>query len=368
MPADGLETANAVRAAVQRPGPVYIRLGRGFEPPHYENEDYGFEIGKAVTIDDGTDITVISCGVAVYHAAEAAKLLKDQDGICVRVLNMHTIKPIDEEAIMEAVTDTRRILAVEEHNVIGGLGSAVADVIAESGKGCAFAKSGLPDCYSEVGYPEDLYSHYCIDADGIVAQVRGLLQRVRGRRRLGGRGLMGAGSAAAAAPRRRRLPPPAPPHLPQARTASSFARACSCAPHCPCVKVHARGRPGHGQALRRRHATRPVRRQERPTLSAPTSCSSTARSAWSRASGTPAAAPRAPTSPSPSPRWQKLNDFFAGKTVLPGIKGFHRPGLLAKVRAAAAGAQADAAEREPEGPGQAAPQGQAHGVHDHRPP
>ena len=177
VPADGYETANAVRAAVQRPGPVYIRLGRGFEPLQYESEDYGFEIGKAVTISEGTDITIVCCGVAVYHAAEAAKLLKEQDGVSVRVLNVHTIKPIDEEAILAAVTETRRILTVEEHNVIGGLGTAVADVIAASGKGCAFAKSGLPDCYSEVGYPEDLYSHYCIDGDGVVDKVRELLHR-----------------------------------------------------------------------------------------------------------------------------------------------------------------------------------------------
>ena len=177
VPADGFETANAVRAAVARRGPVYIRLGRGFEPTHYESDDYPFEIGKAVTIAEGTDVTVIACGIGVYHAAEAAKLLADQDGISVRVLNLHTIKPLDDEAIMKAVVDTRRILTVEEHNVIGGLGSAVADVIAASGKGCAFAKIGLPDCYSEVGYPEDLYSFYELDADGIVARVRELLGR-----------------------------------------------------------------------------------------------------------------------------------------------------------------------------------------------
>ena len=151
VPADGWETANAVRAAVERPGPVYIRLGRGFEPTYYESDDYGFEIGKAVTVSEGTDLCVIACGVAVYHAADAGRLLKDQDGLSVRVLNVHTIKPIDEEAIMAAVKETRRILVVEEHNVIGGLGSTVADVIAASGKGCAFSKIGLPDCYSEVG-------------------------------------------------------------------------------------------------------------------------------------------------------------------------------------------------------------------------
>ena len=177
VPADGIETANAVRACVTWPGPVFIRLGRGFEPVHYASADYGFEIGKAVTIADGTDITVICCGVTVYHAAEAARILKDEDGISVRVLNMHTIKPIDEAAILRAVTETRRILTVEEHNVIGGLGTAVADVIAVSGKGCAFVKVGLPDCYSEVGYPEDLYSFYKLDTDGIIEKVRELLSR-----------------------------------------------------------------------------------------------------------------------------------------------------------------------------------------------
>jgi transketolase len=175
VPADGYETANAVRACVDLPGPVYVRVGRGFEPLHYDGEDYGFELGKAVTINDGTDLTVICCGVAVYHAAQAATLLKEMDGISVRVLNVHTLKPIDEEAIVRAARETGRILTVEEHNVIGGLGTAVADVLAQSGVGCAFAKIGLPDCYSEVGYPEDLYCHYSIDVDGIVDRVRLLL-------------------------------------------------------------------------------------------------------------------------------------------------------------------------------------------------
>jgi transketolase len=175
VPADGFETANAVRSCVEWPGPVYIRLGRGFEPLHYASEDYGFEIGKAVQIADGTDLTIICCGIAVYHAAEAAKILKETDGLSVRVLNMHTIKPLDEEAIMSAVEETRRVITVEEHNLIGGLGSAVADVIAQSGKGCAFTKIGVPDCYSEVGYPEDLYCHYQLDADGIVDKVRELV-------------------------------------------------------------------------------------------------------------------------------------------------------------------------------------------------
>lgn len=177
VPADGIETANAVRACVDYPGPVYIRIGRGFEPLHYETEDYGFEIGKAVQIASGTDVTLICCGVTVLQAAEAARVLKDTDGLSVEVLNVHTIKPIDSEAIMRSVLSTRRIVVVEEHSVIGGLGSAVADVIAASGKGCAFEKLGIPDEFSLVGYPEDLYAHYKIDANGIIDKVREIMGR-----------------------------------------------------------------------------------------------------------------------------------------------------------------------------------------------
>ncbi len=172
VPADGIETANAVKASVNWPGPVYIRVGRGFEPRYYDDENYGFEIGKAVEINPGTDITLICCGISVLQAAEAAKFLSENDDLSVRVLNVHTIKPIDRDAIIKAVTETRRIVTFEDHNVHGGLGSAVADVIAESGKGCAFEKVGIPDCYCEVGYPEDLYSHYKLDTDGIIDKVR----------------------------------------------------------------------------------------------------------------------------------------------------------------------------------------------------
>ena len=171
-PADGIETANAVRASVEYDGPVYIRIGRGFEPPYYKDEDYGFKIGKAVEISEGTDITLICCGITVLQAAEAANILKRDDGLSVRVLNMHTIKPLDEDAVLKAITETRRIITFEDHNVHGGLGTAVADVVAASGKGCAFEKVGIPDCFCVVGYPEDLYSHYGLDTNGIVDKVR----------------------------------------------------------------------------------------------------------------------------------------------------------------------------------------------------
>ncbi len=177
VPADGIETANAVRACIREPGPFYIRVGRGFEPTYYKTEDYGFEIGRAITLNPGTDLTIICCGVTVLQAVEAAKILKKEDGLSIRVLNVHTLKPIDEAAIMSAVTETRRILTVEEHSVIGGLGSAVADVIAASGKGCAFEKVGVPDEFCLVGYPEDLYAHYKLDCNGILDKVREVMGR-----------------------------------------------------------------------------------------------------------------------------------------------------------------------------------------------
>lgn len=174
-PADGIETSKAVQACIDVPGPVYVRIGRGFEPPCHENDQYDFEIGKAITMRDGTDFTIICCGIAVLQAMNAARTLAENDGLSVRVINMHTIKPIDREAILKAVVDTRRILTIEEHNIYGGLGDAVGSVIAESGKGCVFRKHGMMDVFSEIGYAEDLYAYYGFDANGIVDKVREMM-------------------------------------------------------------------------------------------------------------------------------------------------------------------------------------------------
>jgi transketolase len=174
-PADSYETANAVIAAVDREGPIYIRIGRSFEPPLHKSMDFDYEIGKAIQIHEGTDITVIACGRAVLSALEAAEIAQQQ-GLSVRVLDMHTIKPIDAGAVMSALLDTRRIITAEDHNVIGGLGSAVADVIATSGKGCVMRKLGLQDEFSIVGYPEDLLHRYKIDADGIIEAIQEVMK------------------------------------------------------------------------------------------------------------------------------------------------------------------------------------------------
>ncbi len=175
VPADGIETANAVRASLDRPGPLYMRIGRGFEQTVYEKENYNFEIGKAVTMHEGSDITVIACGPCVLQALEAAKELKESQGIEVRVLNMHTIKPIDREAVIEAVNDTRKIITVENHNFIGGLGSAVSEVITEEGKSCRLKRLGIPDVFAIVGQTDDLYNFYKIDAEGITEAVAEML-------------------------------------------------------------------------------------------------------------------------------------------------------------------------------------------------
>lgn len=171
-PADGIETYNAVMAAYETPGPFYIRINRGFDRVLYKDANYGFEIGKAVTVHEGSDITIIATGSCVFQAWEAAEFLDKNDGLKVRVLDMHTIKPIDKEAIIKAVMDTRRIITVEDHNVIGGLGSAVAEVMAEAGKGCAFKKLGHQDKFAPIGLHEDIMNAVGIDSNGIINAVR----------------------------------------------------------------------------------------------------------------------------------------------------------------------------------------------------
>lgn len=176
-PADGIETGLAVRAAAETPGPFYIRINRGFDQTVYANSDYGFKVGKAVEMAEGKDVTIIACGSCVYQSMQAAKILEFDHKISARVLNMHTLKPIDREAVLKAVKDTRRIVTVEDHTVIGGLGSAVSEVVVESGTACAFRRLGLQDKWSAIGLHEDLMAMHEIDAEGIVKNVLELLSQ-----------------------------------------------------------------------------------------------------------------------------------------------------------------------------------------------
>jgi transketolase len=176
VPCDGVETAKAVAAAYETPGPVYLRINRGFDMPVYESmDDCKFELGKAQEMHEGTDLTIIATGACVARAINAAKVLAESDGIRARVLNIHTIKPIDKEAIEKAVHETRRIITVEDHNVLGGLGSAVAEVMVETGKACAFKKLGVPDTFSIIGLHEDLMAYYGYDTNGILETARELM-------------------------------------------------------------------------------------------------------------------------------------------------------------------------------------------------
>lgn len=171
VPADGLETAQVVRKLVDYPGPAYIRLGRGFEFPAYENDQFPYEIGKANTLHEGRDVAVLACGVGVEGAKEAAEFLLHEEKIGVRVIDMHTIKPLDQEAVLRAAEECGRIITVEEHSIVGGLGSAVAEVLADAAIAVKFKRLGIQDEWAMIGYPEDLYEHYGISANGIRAAV-----------------------------------------------------------------------------------------------------------------------------------------------------------------------------------------------------
>ena len=177
VPADSFETAQVVRALVDFNGPAYIRLGRGFEFPAYEDDQFPFQIGKANLINEGSDLTVIACGVGVEGSKEAVEFLELEEKIRVRLLDMHTIKPLDREAVIKAAKETGGIITVEEHSIIGGLGSAVAEVLAEEGLGIPFRRLGVPDVWAMIGYPEDLYEHYGISANGVRTAILKMLGR-----------------------------------------------------------------------------------------------------------------------------------------------------------------------------------------------
>lgn len=169
-PCDGYETACALEAAIAHDGPVYLRVGRNMEPMVHASRAVDFEIGRALELRSGGDVTVIACGVAVHHALGAAERAA-RSGVEVRVIDMHTLKPLDEAAVLRAVRETGRIVTAEDHNVINGLGTAVAEVIAASGRGCALRKLGHPDRFCPMGIPEDLVHEAGFDDDGILAAV-----------------------------------------------------------------------------------------------------------------------------------------------------------------------------------------------------
>ncbi|MGN1032915.1 MAG: transketolase family protein [Intestinibacter sp.] len=169
VPCDAVETEKMIFEIVKYNGPVYVRLGRSAVPTIF-GEDYDFEIGKGVILREGTDATIIACGIMVNDAINASKLLKSE-GINVRVINMSTIKPIDKELIIESAKMTGAIVTVEEHNIIGGLGSAVSEVVSENYP-VLVKKIGINDIFGQSGKPKELMEEYGLTVDNIIQKVK----------------------------------------------------------------------------------------------------------------------------------------------------------------------------------------------------
>ena len=169
-PADDVEAKAAVRAAIEHEGPVYLRFGRLAVPVINDTPDYKFELGKGVVLREGKDVTIIATGLPVSECLAAADKLA-ADGIDAKVINIHTIKPLDEDLVVKAAKETGKVVTVEEHSVIGGLGSAVCDVLSEK---CPtqVMKIGINDTFGESGPAVELIKKYGLDADSIYEKVK----------------------------------------------------------------------------------------------------------------------------------------------------------------------------------------------------
>ena len=169
-PADDVEAKAAVKAAYEMDGPVYIRFGRLAVPVINDTPDYKFEIGKGVTLREGKDVTIVATGLCVNSALEAAELLA-KDGIEAKVINIHTIKPLDEELIVTAAKETGKVVTVEEHSVIGGLGGAVCEVLGEKAP-VPVKRIGVNDVFGESGPAVKLIEKYGLDGNGVYSSVK----------------------------------------------------------------------------------------------------------------------------------------------------------------------------------------------------
>ena len=174
-PSDDIEAKACVRAAVEYEGPVYIRFGRAAVPVINDKPDYKFEIGKGQLLKEGKDVTIVATGICVDSALTAAELLK-ADGIDAEVINICTIKPLDEEIIISSAKKTGKVVTVEEHSVIGGLGSAVCDALAEK-LPVPVKKLGMQDIFGESGSASALVEKYKLDGKGVASDVKAFLNK-----------------------------------------------------------------------------------------------------------------------------------------------------------------------------------------------
>lgn len=169
-PSDDVEACAAVKAAYAHEGPVYLRFGRLAVPVINDRPDYHFELGKGIVLREGTDVTIIATGLCVNSALEAAELL-EKDGISAHVVNIHTLKPLDEELVVEAAKKTGKVVTVEEHSIIGGLGSAVCECL--SGKHpVPVYRIGIRDVFGESGPAVELLKKYKLDGQGVYEQIK----------------------------------------------------------------------------------------------------------------------------------------------------------------------------------------------------
>ena len=169
-PADDVEAKAAVKAAAEYEGPVYLRFGRAACPVINDRPDYKFEIGKGNVVREGSDVTIVATGICVGNALEAAEMLA-ADGISAEVINICTIKPLDEELVVKSAKKTGKVVTAEEHSVIGGLGSAVCDALCKSYP-VPVKKIGMQDTFGESGSAAALVEKYQLDGKGIYAQVK----------------------------------------------------------------------------------------------------------------------------------------------------------------------------------------------------
>lgn len=169
-PADDVEARAAVRAAAEYVGPVYMRFGRSAVPVVFDKDTYKFEWGKGKLVKEGTDVTFVATGIMLNSAMEAAEML-EKEGVSAEIINIHTIKPIDEEIILKSAKKTGKIITMEEHSTINGLGSAVCDVICEKYP-IRVKKLGIDDIYGESGSAAALMEKYRLDGKGIYEQVK----------------------------------------------------------------------------------------------------------------------------------------------------------------------------------------------------
>ena len=173
-PADAVETEAAVKAAVAHNGPVYLRFGRYAVPTFNNPANYSFELGRGIEIRDGKDVSIVATGLTVHMAIEAAAQLA-ADGISARVINIHTIKPIDADILVKAAKETGAIVTAEEHSIIGGLGSAVAEVLSEKYP-VPMRRIGVADKYGKSGQVPELLAEYGITTENIVANAKEVIK------------------------------------------------------------------------------------------------------------------------------------------------------------------------------------------------